>query len=152
MSTKVNVAPTYESQDEDGFVTVKNSIETHNTRSLQGASDWLVNSDLKYEFNLAKDWTNTMSLVYGVFGKRIYAVGTNGQDNTYELPVSQLDFVWGSKISDHFDVKFTADNLLNPERKLEFGNNGTVKVDEPSLLANSYKKGVGFSFKVGYTF
>ncbi|SHG69832.1 TonB-dependent receptor [Flavobacterium defluvii] len=152
MSTKVNVAKTYESQDEDGLVTVKNSIETHQTRSLQGASDWLVNSDLKYEFNLAKDWTNTMSLVYGVFGKRIYAVGTNGQDNTYELPVSQLDFVWGSKISEHFDVKFTADNLLNPVRKLEFGNNGTVKVDEPSLLANSYKKGVGFSVKLGYTF
>lgn len=152
MSTKVNVAKTYESQDEDGLVTVKNSIETHQTRSLQGASDWLVNSDLKYEFNLAKDWTNTMSLVYGVFGKRIYAVGTNGQDNTYELPVSQLDFVWGSKISEHFDVKFTADNLLNPARKLEFGNNGTVKVDEPSLLANSYKKGVGFSVKLGYTF
>lgn len=152
MSTKVNVAKTYESQDEDGLVTVKNSIETHQTRSLQGASDWLINSDLKYEFNLAKDWTNTMSLVYGVFGKRIYAVGTNGQDNTYELPVSQLDFVWGSKISEHFDVKFTADNLLNPVRKLEFGNNGTVKVDEPSLLANSYKRGVGFSVKLGYTF
>ncbi|MRX68959.1 TonB-dependent Receptor Plug Domain [Flavobacterium resistens] len=152
MSTKVNVAKTYESQDEDGVVTIKNSIETHQTRSLQGASDWLVNSDLKYEFTLGKDWTNTMSLVYGVFGKRIYAVGTNGQDNTYELPVSQLDFVWGSKISDHFDVKFTADNLINPARQLEFGNNGTVKVDEPSLLANSYKKGVGFSVKVGYTF
>jgi outer membrane receptor protein involved in Fe transport len=152
MSTKVNVAPTYESQDEDGVVTVKNSIETHQTRSLQGASDWLVNSDLKYEFELGKDWTNTMSLVYGVFGKRIYAVGTNGQDNTYELPVQQLDFVWGSKISEHFDIKFTADNLLNPERKLEFGNNGTYKVQESSLLANSYKKGVGFSVKVGYTF
>ncbi|MEO8236717.1 MAG: TonB-dependent receptor [Flavobacterium sp.] len=152
MSTKVNVAPTYESQDEDGIVTVKNSIETHQTRSLQGASDWLVNSDLKYEFNLAKDWTNTMSLVYGVFGKRIYAVGTNGQDNTYELPVQQLDFVWGSKLSEHFDVKFAADNLLNPARQLEFGNNGTNKVNEPSLLANSYKKGIGFSLKLGYTF
>jgi outer membrane receptor protein involved in Fe transport len=152
MSTKVQVAPTYQSQDEDGTVTVKNSIETHQTRSLQGASDWLVNSDLKYEFNLAKDWTNTVSLVYGVFGKRIFAVGTNGQDNTYELPVNQLDFVWGSKISEHFDVKFTADNLLNPARKLEFGNNGTNKITEDSLLANSYKKGVGFSMKIGYTF
>jgi len=152
MSTKVKVAPTYESQDEDGTVTVKNSIETHQTRSLQGASDWLVNSDLKYEFNLGKDWTNTVSLVYGVFGKRIFAVGTNGQDNIYELPINQLDLVWGSKISEHFDVKFTADNILNPERKQEFGNKGTYKVDEQSLIANSYKKGVGFSIKVGYTF
>ncbi len=152
MSTKVNVAPTYESQDEDGIVTVKNSIETHQTRSLQGASDWLINSDLKYEFNFSKDWSNTMSLVYGVFGKRIFAVGTNGQDNVYELPVSQLDFVWGSKISEHFDVKFTADNLLNAERIQEFGNNGTNKVQESSLISNSYKKGVGFAVKVGYTF
>ncbi|HSD07220.1 TonB-dependent receptor [Flavobacterium sp.] len=152
MSSKVTVSPTFESIDEDGIITVKPSIETHQSRSLQGASDWLVNSDLKYEFNLSKDWTNTMSLVYGVFGKRIFAVGTNGQDHTYELPVQQLDFVWGSKVSDHFDVKFTADNLLNPLRKLEFGNDGTIKVAEQSLLANSYKKGIGFSLKLGYTF
>lgn len=153
MATKVNVSPTYTSVDEDGNPTINTSIETHKgSRDLQGASNWLVNSDLKYEFNLAKDWTNTMSLVYGVFGKRIYAVGTNGQDHTYELPVSQLDFVWSSKISEHFDVKFTADNLLNPARRLEFGNDGTIKVAEESLLAQSYKKGVGFSVKLGYTF
>ncbi len=152
MSSKVTVSPTFESIDEDGVITVKPSIETHQSRSLQGASNWLVNSDLKYEFNLGKDMPNTMSLVYGVFGKRIYAVGTNGQDNIYELPVQQLDFVWGSKLSDHFDVKFTADNILNSWRKREFGNEGTIKVDESSLLANSYKKGVGFSLKLGYTF
>ncbi len=153
MSTKVNVSPTYSSIDENGVITVNQSIETHKgSRDLQGASNWLVNSDLKYEFNLGKDWTNTMSLVYGVFGKRIFAVGTNGQDHTYELPVSQLDLVWASKISEHFDVKFTADNLLNPARRLEFGNEGTIKVAEESLLAQSYKKGVGFSVKLGYTF
>jgi outer membrane receptor protein involved in Fe transport len=153
MSTKVNVSPTYSSIDENGVITVNQSIETYKgSRDLQGASNWLVNSDLKYEFNLGKDWTNTMSLVYGVFGKRIFAVGTNGQDHTYELPVSQLDLVWSSKISEHFDVKFTADNLLNPARRLEFGNEGTIKVAEESLLAQSYKKGVGFSVKLGYTF
>ncbi|WP_348823824.1 TonB-dependent receptor [Flavobacterium aestuarii] len=152
MSSKVSVSPTSESIDEDGVITDKPSIETHQSRSLQGASDWMVNSDLKYEFSFSSDWTNTISLVYGVFGKRIFAVGTNGQDHTYELPVQQLDFVWGSKISEHFDVKFTADNLLNPLRKLEFGNDGTIKVDEQSLLASSYKKGIGFSLKLGYTF
>nr|WP_315195042.1 TonB-dependent receptor [uncultured Flavobacterium sp.] len=152
MSSKVTVSPNFVSVDEDQHPTVKPSIETHQSRSLQGASDWLVNSDLKYEFNFSNDWSNTVSLVYGVFGKRIYAVGTNGQDHTYELPVQQLDLVWGSKVSEHFDVKFTADNLLNPFRKLEFGNDGTLKVAEESLLANSYKKGIGFSLKLGYTF
>lgn len=152
MSSKVTISPTSESIDEDGIITVKPSIETHQSRSLQGASDWLVNSDLKYEFDFSNDWSNTVSLVYGVFGKRIFAVGTNGQDHTYELPVQQLDLVWGSKVSEHFDIKFTADNLLNPLRKLEFGNEGTIKIDEESLLASSYKKGIGFSLKIGYTF
>jgi outer membrane receptor protein involved in Fe transport len=152
MSSKVTVSPNFVSVDENQKPTVKPSIETFQSRSLQGASNWLVNSDLKYEFNFSKDWTNTVSLVYGVFGKRIFAVGTNGQDHTYELPVQQLDFVWGSKVSEHFDVKFTADNLLNPARKLEFGNDGTLKIAEESLLANSYKKGIGFSLKLGYTF
>ncbi|MCD0467389.1 TonB-dependent receptor [Flavobacterium sp. ENC] len=154
MSTKVNVSPTYDSVDEDGKITPGLvTLETHKgTRALQGASNWLVNSDLKYEFNLAKEWSNTFSLVYGVFGKRIFAVGTNGQDHTYELPVSQLDLVWGSKISEHFDIKFTADNLLNPERKFEFGDKGTLPFGEESHLSSSYKKGVGFSLKLGYTF
>ena len=153
MSTKVTINPTYESIDEDGKITQDlPSIETHQSRSLQGASNWLVNSDLKYEFNFSKDWSNTLSLVYGVFGKRIYAIGTNDHDHTYELPVQQLDLVWGSKVSEHFDVKLTVDNLINPERKLEFGNDANIKVDEQSLIANSYKKGVGFTMKLGYTF
>jgi outer membrane receptor protein involved in Fe transport len=152
MSTKVKVSPTYESEDENGIISNNKSIETHQSRSLQGASDWLLNSDLKYEFNFDKNWSNTVSLVYGAFGKRIFAVGTNGQDNTYEMPYQQLDFVWGGKVSEHFDVKFTADNLLNPSRNLEFGNKGTIKIAEESLIANSYKKGVGFSMKLGYTF
>jgi len=152
MSTKVKISPTYDSADEDGNVTHNPTIETHKTRDLQGASNWLVNSDLKYEFNFDKSWSNTLSLVYGVFGKRIFAVGTNGQDNTYEMPFQQLDLVWGSKISEHFDVKFTADNLLNPSRNLEFGDQGTIPIAEQSLIANSYKKGVGFSMKLGYTF
>jgi outer membrane receptor protein involved in Fe transport len=152
MSTKVKVSTNYDSEDENGTITNNKSIETHQSRALQGASDWLLNSDLKYEFNFDKNWSNTISLVYGVFGKRIFAVGTNGQDNTYEMPYQQLDFVWGSKVSEHFDLKFTADNLLNPSRNLEFGNNGTIKIEEQSFIANSYKKGIGFSMKLGYTF
>jgi outer membrane receptor protein involved in Fe transport len=152
MSTKVKVSPTYKTQDEDGNVTETNSIETHKDRSLQGASNWIVNSDLKYQFDFNKHWSNTISLVYAVFSKRIYAVGTNGQDHTYELPYQQLDFVWSNKLSSHFDVKFSADNLLNPSRNLEFGNEGTRPIVEESLISKSYKRGVGFSLKLGYTF
>ncbi len=151
MNSKVKTGP-FETQDEDGVATPRESIETHQTRKLQGASNFMVNSDIKYQFDFNKNWSNTISLVYAVFSKRIYAVGTIGQDHTYELPYQQLDFVWGSKLSEHFDLKFSADNILNPERKLEFGNDGLHPILESSQIAKSYKKGVGFSLKLGYTF
>lgn len=148
MQTKVNVKPT--TTDSDGNVTT--SIETFKNRELQGASKWLINSDLKYQFNLGKSWSNTVSLVYSVFGKRIYAVGTGGLDHIYELPVQQLDFIWSSKLSNNFDLKFSADNLLDPMRKSEQGNKGTSSIAEQSNVTNSYKKGRGFSINLGYTF
>ncbi|MEZ0184142.1 TonB-dependent receptor [Flavobacterium oncorhynchi] len=147
MSTKAEVKPFI--INPDGSVT--QTIETHTSRDLQGASKWLINSDLKYQFDVNKNWSNTLSLVYSVFGKRIYAVGTNGLDHIYELPVSQLDFVWSSKLSQHFDLKFSADNLLDPARKFEIGDNSvTPVVGDP--LTRSYKKSRGFSLSLGYTF
>ena len=148
MQTKVDVKPT--TTDSEGNVTT--SIETFKNRELQGASKWLINSDLKYQFDLSESWSNTVSLVYSVFGKRIYAVGTGGLDHIYELPVQQLDFIWSSKLSNHFDLKFSADNLLDPIRKSEQGNNGTSNIVEQSNITNSYKKGRGFSVNLGYTF
>lgn len=148
MHTKVDVKPT--TTDSEGNVTT--SIETFKNRELQGASKWLINSDLKYQFDLSESWSNTVSLVYSVFGKRIYAVGTGGLDHIYELPVQQLDFIWSSKLSNHFDLKFSADNLLDPIRKSEQGNNGTSSIMEQSNITNSYKKGRGFSVNLGYTF
>lgn len=148
MQTKVDVKPI--TVNPDGSIT--NSIETHKSRDLQGASKWLINSDIKYQFNFSKTWTNTASLVYSVFGKRIFAVGTGGMDHIYEMPFQQLDFVWSSKVSEHFDVKLSADNLLNPNRKFELGNDGASPISESSNIISNYKKGVGFSFNIGYTF
>lgn len=148
MKTQVDVKPV--TINPDGSVV--NSIETHKSRELQGASKWLINSDLKYQFNLSEKWSNTVSLVYSVFGKRIYAVGTGGLDHIYELPVQQLDLVWNSKLSNHFDLKFSADNILNPNRKFEQGNDGTSTITEASNLISNYKKGVGLSLNLSYTF
>ncbi|HKO77509.1 MAG TPA: hypothetical protein VJU52_09840, partial [Flavobacterium sp.] len=94
---------------------------------------------------------NTLSLVYSVFGKRIYAIGTGGLDHIYELPVNQLDFVWGSKVSKNIDLKFSAQNILNPNIKFEQGNDGDAPLMDEATIRN-YKKGVEFSMSLGYTF
>lgn len=147
MYTQVQVNPTFVNPDGD----VTSSIETHQERELQGASKYIINSDLKYQFDLNPNWSNTVSLVYSVFGDRIYAVGTGGLDHIYELPVNQLDFVWGSKLSDHIDLKFSVQNILNPNIKFEQGSNGNAPLLNEATI-RSYKTGVDFSMNLSYTF
>jgi outer membrane receptor protein involved in Fe transport len=130
----------------------QNQIENSSSRKLQGASDWLINSDLKYDFEFNKIMKNSITLVYGVYGDRIFAVGTAGLDHVYEKSFSKLDIVWTSKISKNIDLKFAADNLLNPTYKLEMGKESTVNITESSLLQKDYKRGVGLSLNISYTF
>jgi outer membrane receptor protein involved in Fe transport len=147
MYSQVDVKSTFVSPD--GSETT--SIETHQQRELQGASKYLINTDLKYQFNFSSEWSNTVSFVYSVFGKRIYSVGTGGLDHIYELPVNQLDFVWGSKVSKNIDLKFSAQNILNPNIEYEQGNDGDAPLmDDPTI--RNYKRGVEFSMSLGYTF
>lgn len=134
-------------------LTEKNKeFEKRDTRELQGASNWVLNADAKYEFDLGQNIKNTVSLVYGVKGKSIYAVGTAGLDNIYELPFHKLDFVFTSKLTDNISVKFSADNILNPYQRFELGNESKVQITEPSLVLKEYKKGVGLGLNLSYTF
>lgn len=128
------------------------AVDASPSRKLQGASSWIINTDLKYESEFSKNWKNTMTLVYNRYSKRIYAVGTNGLDNYYEMPFDKLDFVWGNKLGEKWDVKFSVDNILNPKYKIEMGDKSRIKINESDLTVKDYKKGVGFSVNLAYTF
>ncbi|WP_396210443.1 carboxypeptidase-like regulatory domain-containing protein [Flavobacterium sp.] len=127
-------------------------FDTFTKRNLQGASNWLLNTDLKYEFDLGSNCKNTASLVYNVYGERIYAVGIAGYDHIYEKPFHKLDFVWGSSINKKWDLKFAVDNILNPLYTRERGTDNKITIEESSLVEQSYKRGVGFSTSISYTF
>ena len=129
-----------------------NKLENNSSRELQGASNWIINADAKYEFKLGKKITNTATFVYGVKGKNIFAVGTAGLDNIYEMPFHKLDFVYSAKFTKNLSAKFSADNILNPYQRLELGDKSKFEILEPSLVLKEYKKGVGFSLSLSYTF
>jgi outer membrane receptor protein involved in Fe transport len=128
------------------------SLENEASRDLQGASNWILNSDLKYEFQFNEIMKNTMSLVYGVYGDRIYAVGGAGVDHIYEKSFHKLDLVWSSKLSKKLDAKLTIDNILNPTYKLELGDNSRVPIVESSNVMEDFKRGTGISLNLSYTF
>jgi len=127
-------------------------FDTFEKRQLQGASNWLVNADLKYEFEFSSTWKNTATLVYGVYGDRIYAVGIAGQDHEYEKAFHKLDFIWGQNINKKWDIKFAVNNILNPYYRRVLGNDNEITILEPSLTLQEYKRGTGFSTSISYTF
>lgn len=129
-----------------------NTTETNPDRKLQGASPWLINADLKYEFDFSSNWNNTVSLVYNVYGKRIFAVGTNGLDHYYEQPFNKLDLVWNNKIGKKWDAKFSVDNILNPKYSIKLGEESKLPITESDLTVKDFTRGIGFSMNVSYTF
>jgi outer membrane receptor protein involved in Fe transport len=131
---------------------IKNPLENSSKRDLQGAANWVLNSDLKYEFEFNEEMKNTISLVYGVSGDRIYAVGTAGLDNINEKPFHKLDFVWSSRLSKNIDLKLAVDNILNPSFRRKLGNDSKVSITEPDLTVREFKRGTGFSLNINYTF
>lgn len=133
-------------------ISEKNELENNPTRELQGASNWVINADAKYEFKFSKEIKNTISFVYGVKGKNIYSVGTAGLDHIYELPFHKLDFVYSSKLTKNLSAKFSADNILNPYQRFELGPNNKNGMEEASLITREYKKGLGLSLSLSYTF
>lgn len=128
------------------------SLENESSRKLQGASEWIINSDIKYDFEFNEIMKNSMTLVYGVYGPRIFAVGSAGIDHIYEQPFHKLDFIWSSKLTKNIDMKFAVDNILNTTYKMELGNENRFAINESSLTLESYKRGRGFSLNFSYTF
>jgi outer membrane receptor for monomeric catechols len=131
---------------------VTNPIENSASRKLQGASEWLFNSDLKYDFQFNEVMKNSISVVYNVYGDRIFAVGTAGTDHLFEKSFHKLDMIWSSKISKNIDLKFSVENILNPSYKFETGSNSTITIYEKSLIMREYKRGVGYSLNFSYSF
>ena len=131
---------------------IKSPLENTAKRLLQGASDWIINADVKYDFKFSEEMKNTIAGIYSITGDRIYAVGTAGLDNIYERPFGKLDFVWTSKITKNIEAKFGIDNILNPTFKRELGNESKINIIEKDLTVRSFKRGTGYSLNLSYTF
>ncbi|MBI3136189.1 MAG: carboxypeptidase-like regulatory domain-containing protein [Bacteroidetes bacterium] len=129
------------------------NINTNATRQLEGASPYLVNFDLRYEKAFAvtdsTDRKLMLALAYNVFGPRLYAVGSNGIGDQFAMPVNTLNFVAKIDFANRVTVGIKARNILNPTIQIVQED----KVDAGEWLnVSSYKRGIDFSFSIGYSF
>lgn len=83
---------------------------TNPVRPLSGASEYVGNIMLGFDSPEAK---HTASLIYNVFGERLYTAGRNGAPDSYEQPFHSLDFTYFWYPTDSLTFKFKAQNILD---------------------------------------
>ncbi len=126
---------------------------TNTDRPMQGASPYLVNADLGYEIKYGRNHQSAISLVYNVYGKRIWSVGAAGVGDIYELPFHSLDVIFQNRFNNRLGIDLKARNLTNSAFILT-QDYYTEASESPSGAKEvfTFKKGVGFELTVNYTF
>ncbi|MCG2462816.1 TonB-dependent receptor [Flavobacteriaceae bacterium F89] len=127
-------------------LTDKSAAFTNDRDALQGASPFLVNTDLTYNLkNREKKLTG--ALVFNYFSDRIYSLGSQNNENITENGVPTLDFVLSNQFNKHLTLGLKARNLLNPHYKLTQGIQ-----DYSNVTIESFKKGMDISLGLNYKF
>lgn len=112
-------------------------------RPLYGQSEYIINADVSW---FVEDWLSTFTLSYNIFGERLDLVTTGPLPDVYEQPAATLDFT-ASKLFRHgWSVRFSAENLLNPD----FGK--TLTHEGTDFHYESYRRGRSFSLSVAKEF
>lgn len=128
------------------------------TSGLQGASEFIANLNVSYE-NKKNKWLASISGNYS--SDRIFAMGSPkdaaNRDYLYNDEIIEngfitLDAVLSKGFGNHFSLKITALNLLNPEIKMTQNLRDLNTRVEENYVVESYKKGVKLQLSLNYTF
>lgn len=111
---------------------------------LEGASPFLINSDITYQFTNSKNRSLISSLVFNYFSDRIYTIGALGYEDIMEEGIATLDFVSSFQLSENLGLKFKVANLLDPSFTLTRDS----KHASGKTILNQYKKGINISLGV----
>lgn len=119
------------------------------TRPLMYQSPYIINAGLFYE-NLLKQFQ--FNIVYYILGKRLFAVGTFGTSDIYELPRNDLNITFSKKINKYSKINFAIYNVLNNYYTLKQDSNNNGKIDNNDETIEKYKTGITVSIGYNITF
>ncbi|MEO7079942.1 MAG: carboxypeptidase-like regulatory domain-containing protein [Flavobacteriales bacterium] len=127
----------------------KQAVGQQNERPMMGQSPYVLNAGLYYSNAESKIQYN---IVYNTFGKRLYAVGSFGTPDIYEMPIGLLDVTLSKVFGEHLEIKLGINNLLEAQTLLKQDSNEDGRISDTDELIMSYRQGAYFSGGVSYTF
>jgi TonB-dependent receptor len=112
---------------------------TSPAREMAGASPYVANVMLGFD---SVDGKHTASLIYNVFGERLFVAGRNGAPDGFEQPFHSVDLTYTWFPSDSLTIKAKAQNLLEEEIEIERGG----------IITYHEKPGATISLSASYRF
>ena len=116
-------------QDSELVAGSRPDAPTNQIRPLSGASEYVANVTLGFDSPGAE---HTASLIYNVFGERLYVAGRNGAPDGFEQPFHSLDFTYAWYPTDSMTIKVKAQNLLDETVTIE-RQGVTVFEEDPGI-------------------
>ncbi len=117
-------------------------------RPMMGQSPYIVNAGLYYDNEKSK---MQVSILYNIIGKRIFAVGTFGTPDIYEMPRNLLDVAVSKTFGKYTNVKLSVQDIFNQPVLLKQDSNLDNKVNEQDEEIQSFRRGqyinLGVTFK-----
>ena len=110
------------------------NVPTNPVRPLSGASEYVVNFMLGFD---SPDARHTASLIYNVFGERLYVAGRNGAPDGYEQPFHGLDATYFWYPTERLTFKAKAQNILGEEIEIRRGDIVTFSQDPGTVYSIS---------------
>jgi len=111
------------------------NVPTNPIRKLSGASDYVANVMLGFDSPGAE---HSASLIYNVFGDRLYVAGRNGSPDGFEQPFHSLDFTYFWYPTERITFRAKAQNLLGEVITIERAGVVTFEEDPGSTFALSF--------------
>ena len=118
---------------------------TSRQRPLQGQSPYVLNVFADYD---NRDSGTFVRLLFNTFGRRIFAVSTQGLPDIYEEPVPTIDAVFSQRL---FGVRKSRDSDLRNELRFNLGVTNLLNTEvrrtqgRDQDVTYSVRKGVSFS-------
>lgn len=125
------------------------AVGQDNQRPMMGQSPYVVNAGLFYSDTDRKLQCN---MVFNTFGKRLWAVGSFGTPDIYEMPTATLDATLSKSLGKHFDLKVGAQNLLNARTLMQQDSNADGKIGGKDEEIMSFRRGIYFSGGLSFRF
>jgi outer membrane receptor protein involved in Fe transport len=112
-------------------------------RPLYDQPDYILNADLTWTI---EETGTSITLSGGVVGERLVLVSLATPDE-FLAPAPELNLFIRQKLGQHWDVRFTAKNLLDPAQEVT-----QTWPEAGEVVLRSYRKGITFGLSVGCEF